>query len=296
MLVFLIHLIWAQQSADLALLRADIEELTKGQVAQYGVAFHEPGSGDSLYLDAERNMHAASTMKVPVMMRLFDKIAAGQLRLDQPIRVVNQFASIIDGSPYVLDVSEDDEALLYRKLGEEVPLKSLMEAMIIHSSNLATNLLIALADAPSTTALMRQLGAPKIEVLRGVQDIKAYEAGQSNRCNAKDMMTIMLAAANDGHFKPTHREQMLGIMRRVVHRDIIAAGIPKNSGATVANKVGRISSVEHDAAIVDLGDGRRYALVIFADHIDNEATRAQVIKTGQRISKRIYEHVVGRNK
>ena len=42
---------------------------------------------------------------------------------------------------------------------------------------------------------MRKLGADQIEVLRGVEDQKAYDLGLSNSTTANDLMLIMQAIA-----------------------------------------------------------------------------------------------------
>ena len=80
----------------------------KGAVV--GVAFHDLETADSLFVNADDSFHAASTMKVPVMIELFRRVDAGGLRLDQGILLVNQFGSIVDGSPYSLDAGDDSDS------------------------------------------------------------------------------------------------------------------------------------------------------------------------------------------
>ncbi|MDQ2767585.1 MAG: class A beta-lactamase-related serine hydrolase, partial [Gemmatimonadota bacterium] len=71
--------------------------------AEVGVAYHRLGSSDTLYLNSDASFHAASTMKVPIMVQLFRRVDAGGLSLDYPLLLVNQFGSIVDGSPYALE-------------------------------------------------------------------------------------------------------------------------------------------------------------------------------------------------
>jgi hypothetical protein len=117
-----------------------------GDSALVEVAFRDMATGDSLLVDAHQSLHAASTMKVPVMLELFRRADAGELSLDDPVAVRNEFRSIADGSTYALDAGDDSDSSLYRRLGERVPVRELVEHMITRSSNLATNLLIDLAD------------------------------------------------------------------------------------------------------------------------------------------------------
>lgn len=61
--------------------------------AEVAVAFMDLGSGDTLFRDADVVYHAASTMKIPVMMEILRSSEAGRLGLDQEILLVNEFAS-----------------------------------------------------------------------------------------------------------------------------------------------------------------------------------------------------------
>src|SRR5690349_8832961 len=169
-------------------LRARIERRVAEQHgAIVGIAFHDLQTGDSLYLNADDSFHAASTMKVPVMIELFRSIDAGALRLDQGILLVNQFGSIVDGSAYSLDAGDDSDSSAYKLVGARVPLKDLIDRMITRSSNLATNALIELVRASNANETAHRLGARNIRVLRGVEDNKAFRAGLNNTTTARDL-------------------------------------------------------------------------------------------------------------
>ena len=118
------------------------------------VAYRDLGTGETLLRNERVKLHAASTMKVPVMVALFQAAGRGDLPLDRPVPVRNEFKSIVDGSPFHLDPKEDGDPDLYRALGTEVPVEELVRRMIVRSSNLATNLLIELVGAPRPTSPM----------------------------------------------------------------------------------------------------------------------------------------------
>lgn len=275
-------------------LKREILALTSPQGAEYGVAFKHLRSGETLFINADATMHAASTMKVPVMMRLFELIDSGELRLDTPIAIENAFASIVDGSEFSITVDSDED--LYRHVGQALPLETVIEAMIVRSSNLGTNLLIDLADPKATTRLMRDFGADGIEILRGVEDLKAFEAGRNNVCSARSMLTVMIACVSSPRFSQTSRDKMLEILRGQEFNDMIPAGLPDDCRARVAHKTGSISRVQHDAAIVDLPDGTRYGLVIFCRDFGDERGRERAKATSREISRAVYDHVVGTTK
>ena len=77
------------------------------------------------------------------------------------------------------------------RIGERVRVDSLLRLMITRSSNFATNTLITLVGADAVTKTMRELGAQRIQVRRGVEDGKAFQAGLNNTTTARDLATIL---------------------------------------------------------------------------------------------------------
>jgi beta-lactamase class A len=245
---------------------------------EVGIYYRSTDGRDSLLASPDLRMHAASTMKVPVMLQLFLDHEAGLLDLDAPMPVRTDFRSILDGSVYELDASSDSEQDLYDRVGESLPRRDLIERMITRSSNLATNLLIADADAQRVTATMRRLGADSIEVLRGVEDIPAYEAGLSNTTTARDMGVVMRALAEGGVASATSRREMLEILERQQFRGKIPAGVPE--GVRVANKTGGITGIHHDAAIIFPDDDVPYVLVVLIRGYPGDSERADTLAAG----------------
>src|SRR5262249_54051723 len=155
------------------------------------VAFRDLDMGDTLFVNADDSFHAASTMKVPVMIELFRRVDSHALTLDQRILLINQFGSIVDGSPYTLDPGSDSDSSAYTLTGTRVAVRDLLDRMITKSSNLATNALIELVTASSANATARALGATNIRVLRGVEDGKAFQANLNNTTTARDLAVLL---------------------------------------------------------------------------------------------------------
>lgn len=247
-------------------------------------------SKDSLLINVDEKFHAASTMKVPVMIELFKQAAEGKLDLRDSIILKNEFKSIVDDSLYSMDITDDSDDIIYKQIGTSVTLKDLMHSMITVSSNLATNILIELVDAKKITVTMRNLGAKTIEVLRGVEDQKAYDLGLSNSTTARDLMIIMEAIANNTAGNPKDCEAMRAILKEQQHNDVIPFYLPTE--VTVAHKTGSITGVHHDAGIVYLPDGRAYVLVLLSKNLkDFDKGTEQLAK----ISKTIYDYVSSKN-
>lgn len=246
-----------------------------------------PG-GDSVAIAADVRMHAASTMKVPVMMRLFLDDEDGIRPLDAEIEVTRTFRSIVDGSAFDLPPGSDSDTTFYGRVGQRATVRELIDRMITWSSNLATNILIEHADPKRVTALLRELGADSMEVLRGVEDLKAFEAGLSNTTTARDLGTVMAAVQGSPRFSPASREAMLAILERQHFRENIPAGLPE--GTRVANKTGWITAHHHDAAVV-LPDGAPpYVLAVMVRGIEEQHAAADLVAA---LSREVWRHHTG---
>jgi beta-lactamase class A len=240
-----------------------------------GLYYRNLARPDSLVHDADVRMHAASTMKVPVMIQVFRDAEAGRLGLDDSVPVRNAFHSIVDGSVYALDPGDDSDSTLYARVGGRALVRELVELMITVSSNLATNLLMEMVGADRVTASMRELGADSINVLRGVEDQKAYDAGLSNTTTARDLGIILAAIAGDRAASPASCRAMEAVLERQRFNEGIPAGLP--AGTRVAHKTGEITKIHHDAALVTVGDGLRYVLVILVKGIESRDSSAALM-------------------
>ncbi len=242
------------------------------------VAYYDLRTGATLLRNEREVFHAASTMKVPVMLGIYEAVTRGELSLDQPVRVKNEFVSILDGSTYALEAGEDSDAELYDLVGQELPLRELVRRMEVRSSNLATNIVIELIGAPRVMRLMKEIGANDIQVLRGVEDDKAYRAGMNNTTTAYDLMLVFRTLAENRAISPQASEEMIEILAAQEHNDGIPAGLPP--GTKVAHKTGSITKIAHDAGLVFRPDGSQFVLVVltrgFEKHSDAEAVIAEI--------------------
>ncbi|MCB0654159.1 MAG: serine hydrolase [Saprospiraceae bacterium] len=269
-------------------LKVDIQSIIGASPGTYAVALQDlKDSSIQLLINEKVVFHAASTMKTPVMMELFKQSREGKLSMEEELPVKNEFISIVDGSTFSMDIGEDSDEMLYEKIGEKVKIYDLMYNMIIHSSNLATNLLIEKVDAQNVTQTLRDMGAMDIKVLRGVEDIKAYRKGLSNTTTAYDLMLIYEQLGKGTFLDKSSCQRMINILLDQEHNDLIPANLPTE--VKVAHKTGFITKILHDSGIVFLPDGRQYVLVILSKEWDKEET-AQ--KTIANISKRIYDFYI----
>lgn len=272
-------------------LQKKIEELVRASGAQtVAVAYYDLSTGRELLIKPDENFHAASTMKVPVMMEIFRQAAAGKLSLDARIPIKNDFTSIVDGSHYSLTADSDSESSLYSRPGQTETIRELMRLMITVSSNFATNLLIERVTPERVMDLMRSIGANNIRVLRGVEDGKAFEKGLNNTTTARDLMIILRRIAEHRAVSERASEEMIKIMLDQKFNEGIPAGLPND--VRVSHKTGSITKINHDAAIVYPPDRKPYVLVVLERGIEDEKLAQKLIAD---ISSTVYVATAGIN-
>jgi beta-lactamase class A len=260
----------------------DLEERVHSLIAANGaevaVAMRTLDGKDELFIDPDKKFHAASTMKVPIMIELFRQADAGMLKLDDQLPVRNEFHSIVDGSVYQLSVGDDSDADVYKQIGKTMSLRDLCEAMITVSSNFAANLLIERVGAANVRNTVHRLGADGMVVLRGVEDQKAFDKGMNNETTARALEILLSTIAQGKAVNPRADAEMAAILKRQKFHDAIPAGVP--DGTVVAHKTGNITKIHHDAAIVY---GRRpYVLVVLVRGIEDQKASGALIASISR--------------
>jgi beta-lactamase class A len=260
---------------------AQIKDLLSRQPGVYALACHHLPDGDSILINEKEMFHAASTMKTPVMIEIFRQVAEGKIRMDDSLLVKNEFASIVDGSSYQLSPADDSDDEVYQKMGTHQTIRYLLLRMITRSSNLATNLLMQLADGKQTTANMRSLGAPTIQVMRGVEDSKAYRQGLNNVTSAYDLMKIFEQIALGKAVNKGASQQMVNILLQQFYKDLIPANLPE--GTRVAHKTGWITGVLHDSGIIFLPGGKKLVLVLLSKNVTDEPATRQMLASIARL-------------
>ncbi|HUF25306.1 MAG TPA: serine hydrolase [Vicinamibacterales bacterium] len=273
MLLLILSLVCAQAAAQTLSVDAakqQIEKIIAASGAEVAVAYLPlPGpdgkAADGILIDAGKTFHAASTMKVPVMIEAFRQADAGGIALDAPVPVTNTFKSIVDGSPYELSATEDSDGEVYKAIGKTMTLRELVTASITVSSNLATNILIETLGAANVRKAVAALGGEGMVVLRGVEDQKAFDKGLSNTTTARALMVLLEKIARGEAVSRAASRGMTDILRMQVFDDAIPAGLPE--GVPVGHKTGSITRINHDAAIVYAE--RPYVLVILTRGIDD---------------------------
>jgi beta-lactamase class A len=261
-----------------AKLAAEIQQRIQKSGAEVGVAFRTLDGKTEWFSRADEVFHAASTMKVPVMIELFHQVREGKVTLDDALPIKNEFHSLADGSVFTLDPKDDSETDLYKAVGQTRTLRQLCELMITISSNLATNLIIEKLGVENIRATVHALHADGVNVLRGVEDNKAFQKGMNNTTTARGLLILLEAIAKGQAGDQDSSRQMIEILERQTFKEGIPAGLPP--GTRVAHKTGEITKIHHDAGIV-FGP-RPFVLVILvrgiADTKESAALMADITR------------------
>ena len=265
-------------------LEKDLRAAIAATRAEVAVALRTLDGKVEVLIDPDKPFHAASTMKVPVMIELFRQAAEGRLRLDDPLPIRNEFKSIVDGSPYKLSEGDDSDSEVYAALGRAMTLRQLCEAMITVSSNFATNLLIEKLGVENIRQTVAKLGAEGMNVLRGVEDQKAFDRGLNNTTTARGLLVLLERIARKTTVNPAADAEMIEILKRQKLNDAIPAGLPP--GTTVAHKTGSITRIQHDAGIVY--GSNPYVIVVLVRGIEDAKTSKALIA---RISQIAYDAI-----
>jgi len=283
-LVLSLVLAQALPSPSASTLTARVQKLVAASGADVAVVMKTVDGRDEIRIDADKVFHAASTMKIPIMIELFREAEAGTLSLDEPLPVRNEFHSIVDGSVYQLSVDDDSDADVYKAVGKTMTLRQLCEVMITVSSNFAANLLIERVGAANVRTTVDRLGASGMVVLRGVEDQKAFDKGLNNTTTAAALAVLMEKLAKGEAVSRKADAEMVAILKRQKFHDAIPSGVP--DGVEVAHKTGNITRIHHDAAIVY--GPRPYVLVVLVRGIQEQTVSGPLMAS---ISREIWDEI-----
>ena len=269
---------------DYNILEKKIISKFNNETGNFALAFKNLDDGKEILINENEIFHAASTIKTPVMIEFYKQLHQGTLSLEDTLQIKNEFKSIVDGTMYKLSEFDDSDKNTYNKLGQYYSINNLIYEMITISSNFATNILIDYIGANNVTKSMKEIGALNINVLRGVEDIKAFELGLNNTTSAKDLLIIYEKLAKGKIIDKESSAIMINILKDQKYDDIIPKYLPKD--IEIANKTGMITGVHHDSGIVFLKGGKKYVIIILSKNMSDMESGTEMMA---KISELIYK-------
>jgi beta-lactamase class A len=226
----------------------DISQLNtqvKGLMARYsylqpGMFFLDLDTGNYLDLNGEKIFPAASTIKFPILVALFEEVDAGRIKLNETLVMRRDLMTGGSGT------------LQYKRPGTKLSVLETATKMITISDNTATNMIIdRLGGKAKLNQRFQSWGLQNTVIRNLLGDFKG-----TNTTSAKDLVRLGALLANNQLLSDTSRSKTLDIMRRVENRSLLPAGLGK--GAVIAHKTGTLGIILGDAGIIQTSTGKRY--------------------------------------
>lgn len=205
-----------------------------------GIFFLDLQTGDYLNINGEKIFPAASTIKYPVLIALFEEVDAGRIQLNETM--VMQRRHLAGGSGN----------MRFRPTRTKFSLLETATRMMTISDNTATNMVIErLGGIAKLNQRFRKWGLQQTVMRNMLGDF-----GGTNRTSAKDLVRLSALVTNSNLLSDASRAQVLNIMYRCQNRRLLPSGLGK--GANIAHKTGTLRFVVGDAGIIKTPSGRQY--------------------------------------
>ncbi|ALF52496.1 beta-lactamase [Nostoc piscinale CENA21] len=235
-----------------------------------GLFFLDLDTGNYLDFNGEKVFPAASTIKFPILVALFQEIDAGRIKLNETL--VMRRDLITGGSG----------EFQYKRAGTRFSLLETATKMITISDNTATNMIIdRLGGKAKLNPRFRSWGLQNTVVRNLLGDFKG-----TNTTSAKDLVRLSALVANNRLLSDSSRGRVLGIMQRVHNTKLLPAGLGK--GAVIAHKTGTLGIVLGDAGIIQMPSGKRYLAGIFVRRPFNDLKARDFIN---QVSRMVYGYL-----
>lgn len=229
-------------------------------------------SGAYVQAGANQPIASASTIKTPILVAFFQDVDAGKIKLDE-----------------LLEITEDvrvGEAGDFQFLptGTKVSALETATQMIVISDNTATNMIIKrLGGFAALNQRFKSWGLNNIVIKNQLPDLEG-----TNTISTQDMVTLLAMLDKGKLIEPRSRDRFMDIMRRPVTNTLLPKGIGED--ARIIHKTGDIRSTVGDAGIVDMPNGKRYAIAVMVKRPDNDQRANELIR---QISRTTYDYFLG---
>jgi len=251
-------------------LKSQVQALaTQNPKLQAGVFFVDLDTGAYLDLQGASTFSAASTIKLPILVALFQDIDAGKIRLDEDLTLKPE---VIGGGSGTFQ---------YEKPGKKFTVLETATKMITISDNTATNMIVArLGGVDILNERFRSWGLTATAIHNLLPDLEG-----TNTTTPKELANLM-AMVNQGNLVSlASRDRMLDIMRRTMTNTLLPRGL--GEGATIAHKTGDIGSLVADVGLIDMPIGKRYIAAVMVKRPHNDAAAQELIR---QISRTTYQY------
>ena len=255
---------------EMLALKSQIQTLAaKYDYLSPGMFFMEVETGNYLDINGEKSFSAASTIKLPILMALFQAVDAGKVRMDETLTVRR-------------DLITGGSGELQNSPGAKLSVLQTATKMIAISDNTGTNMIIdRLGGRQALNRQFKNWGLRKTVINRLLGDFKG-----TNTTSPADLVRISALLAKHQLITESSRSKVLDILNQTANRKLLPAGLGK--GAAIAHKTGTLGRLIGDAGIIEMPNGKLYLAGIFVKRSFNDLRARDFV---QAVSKLTYNYI-----
>ena len=232
-------------------------------------------SGAYAQIGSNQPIAAASTIKTPILVAFFQDVDAGKIKLDEPLEMTAD-----------VKVGEAGD-FQFLQTGTKISALETATQMIVISDNTATNMIIKkLGGTVALNQRFKSWGLNSMVLNNQLPDIEG-----TNTISTQDMVTLLAMLDKGKLIEPRSRDRFMDIMRRPITNTLLPKGIGEE--ARIIHKTGDIRSAVGDAGIVDMPNGKRYAIAVMVKRPDNDQRANELIR---QISRATYAYFLAGGK
>ena len=212
---------------------------------------------------------AASTIKLPILVALFQEVDAGKINLEEQLTMTEDVIGTGSGN------------MQYEKPGTQFTILETATKMMTISDNTATNMLIErMGGMEALNQKFMDWGLTSTRLRNPLPDLTG-----TNTTSPEDLGNLLARVETGGTISLRSRDRLLHIMRNIVRNTLLPQGLEED--AIIAHKTGDIKSVLGDAGIIDMPNGKRYIAAVLVKRPDNDPQAKEFI---QKMSKVAYQY------
>lgn len=228
--------------------------------------FVEIERGEHSEQGSDRVLSAASTIKLPILIALFQDVDTQKVRLEEKLTIDKK--SIAEGSG----------DLQAQKPGTQVSILVAATKMMTISDNTATNLLIArLGGKAALNQRFRNWGLTVTTINQQLPDLEG-----KNTTTAGELARSIVAIDRGKIVSDPSRSQILSMMSNCSRNTMLPKGL--GAGAKIAHKTGDIGSIIADVGLIELPTGKKYVAAVLVKRPYNDPAGPELVRQMSKVA------------
>jgi beta-lactamase class A len=224
-----------------------------------GVSIKDLTTGWYYGINDELIFPTASSIKIPILLKLIESSEASKLDLLKSIEITEEMKSRGSG-------------VIHKMNGTiNLTIENLAILMINLSDNTATNLCIDIAGQDEVNKMLEDYEFKSMRLSRKMQDYIAIKEGKENLSSVKEMNLILEMLDSASAIKPEVAKKVLNILS-INKATPISQPLPEH--ILVTGKTGGMPGVRCETAIIYLTN-RKYILTVMTSHAGNGSSSSK---------------------